>query len=69
MNFFVSLENQGNAEEGIILGQKRCFQAQKVIFLEFCLIPGGKYHIAMTRSLLERTFCDVISLKAKRPIA
>ena len=54
--FFVSLQIHGNAEEGINLCQEGCFQAWKVICLEFCLIPGGKYQIAMTHSILERKF-------------
>ena len=29
MNLFVSLENQGNAERGIILGQKDVFRHNK----------------------------------------
>ena len=41
MKFFVSLENQGNTEEGIILGQKRCFQALKGFFFNFARIQGG----------------------------
>ena len=40
-----------------------------MIFLEFCLILGEKYRIAMNLSLLETIFCDVISLKAERPIS
>ena len=56
MKSFVLFENHRNAEEGIILCQKRCFQAYKVIFFSFCSIPGGKYRIAMTCSLLERKF-------------
>ena len=39
-----------------------------MIFFEFCLIPGGKYRIAMTRSLLERKFLCVISLKVEQLI-
>ena len=39
-----------------------------MIFLNSCLIPGGKYHIVMARSLLERIVCDVISLKAERQL-
>ena len=56
MKFLFLLENNGSAEGGITLCQKRCFQALKVIFVEFCLNPGGKYRIAMTRSILERKF-------------
>ena len=36
-------------------------------FFEFSLIPRGKYRIVMTRSLLERKFFDVISLKVEKP--
>ena len=32
-----------------------------MIFLGFCSIPEGKYPIVMTRSILERNFCDVIT--------
>ena len=41
---------------GINVCQERCFQALKVIFLEFYSIPGSNNGIAMTRSILERTF-------------
>ena len=51
MKFFVSLENQGNAE-GHNFGAKKMFSGIKETFLKFCLIPGGKYRIVMTRSLL-----------------
>ena len=39
-----------------------------MIFLEFWPIPGGKYRIAMTHSMLEGEICDVISLKVEEPI-
>ena len=46
----------------------KMFSGIKVISLEFCSIPVGKYRIAMTCSILERNFCDVISLKVEKPI-
>ena len=64
---FVPLENQANAEKGIILRQKKMFSGIKCDFFRI-LIPGDKYRIEMTHSLLERNFCDVISLKAEKPI-
>ena len=34
----------------------RIIRESKMIFVEFCLNPGGKYRIAMTRSIMERKF-------------
>ena len=42
---------------------EKMFSGVKIDFFEFCSIPGGKYRITMTHSLLERNFYDVISLK------
>ena len=48
---------------------EKMFSGIKSDFSEFCSIPGHKYRIAMTHSLLERNFCDFISLKVEKPIA
>ena len=68
MNYFVSLENQGNAEGGYNFGPRKMFLGIKGDFSQFFFISGGKYRIAMTCSLLERILCDIILLKAERPI-
>ena len=47
---------------------EKVFSGIKSDFFEFCSIPGGKYRIAMTYFLLERKFCDVISLTVEQPI-
>ena len=46
----------------------KMFSGIKRDFLEFCSIPGDKYRITMTRSILEGNFCDVISLKVEKPM-
>ena len=46
---------------------EKMFSDIKSDFFEFCSIPGGKYHIAMTHSLLEKKYCDVMSLKVEKP--
>ena len=51
--FFVLLQNHGNAEGG---GGYKFLAGKKVVFLELCLIPGGKYWMAMTCSILESKF-------------
>ena len=35
---------------------EKVFSGIKVIFVEFCLNPGGKYRIVMTCSIMERKF-------------
>ena len=52
-NFLLSLKTR-EMHRGIILGQKRHFQAWKVIFFECWSVPGGKDRIAMAHFLLER---------------
>ena len=44
------------------------FLAIKSEFSRILLDSWGKYRIAMTCSLLERIFSDVVSLKAERSI-
>ena len=63
----ILLENYGSAGGGRHnFGAKKMSSGIKSDYIKSCLIPG-EYRIAMTGSLLERIFCDVISLKAERP--
>ena len=55
-------------QRGYNFGPRKMLSGIKSDFLEFCLIPGGKYCIAMTHSLLERILCNVISQKAERAV-
>ena len=55
-------------QRGYNFGPKKMFSGMKSDFSRILLDSGGKYRIATNRSLLEIIFCDVISLKAERPI-
>ena len=46
----------------------KMFSGIKNDFSRVLLDSRGKYRIAMTCSILERNFCDVISLKVETPI-
>ena len=46
----------------------KMFSGIKRDFSRVLLDSRGKYRIAMTCSILERNFCDVISLKVEKPI-
>ena len=67
MNFLFCLKTM-EMQMGYNFVPEKMFSSIKSDFGGFCSIPGGKYHIAMTHSLLERKFCDVISLKVEKPI-
>ena len=43
-------------QKGYNFVPERMFSGIKSDFFEFCSIPGNKYGIAMTHSLLERKF-------------
>ena len=47
---------------------EKMFSGIKSDFSRVLLDSRGSYRIAMTCSILERNFCDVISLKVKTPI-
>ena len=55
-------------QRGYNFEPKKMFSGIESDFSRILLDSRGKYCIAMTHSLLERIFCDVISQKAERPI-
>ena len=67
MNFLFHLKTR-EMQRGHNFGPKKMFSGMKSDFSRILLNSRGKYRIAMTRSLLERIFCDFISLKAEGPI-
>ena len=52
MNFLFCLKTM-EMQRGYNFVPEKMFSGINVIFLEFSSIPGGKYRIAMTRSLLD----------------
>ena len=66
--FLFCLKTTG-MQRGYNFVPEKMFSGIKSDLFSFCSIPGGKYRIAMTRSLLEmKSLCDVISLKVEQPI-
>ena len=67
MKFLFSLKTMEMQREYNFVSEK-VFSGQNMFFFRVLLDSRGKYRIAMTRFLLERKFCDVISLKVEQPI-